>query len=84
MESIKPEKTLFMFHPHGILSVGFVVNGVWSRDFNDLASPKPNEEIRMARPGDPYAEPWAGTAFLIARNLREWTGFFKVPGRVGL
>ena len=45
LESIKPEKTLFMFHPHGILSVGFVCNGVWSRQFNDYAS-KPAAQVR--------------------------------------
>eukprot|EP00967_Tisochrysis_lutea_P138802 scaffold251081_cov35-Tisochrysis_lutea.AAC.1 len=67
-----------MFHPHGILSVGFVCNGVWSREFNDYASEPAQASLRTARPGDAYAEPWQGTAFLIARNLREWSGFFKL------
>ena len=37
---MEKSKTLFMFHPHGILSAGFSVNGCWSKDFNALACEK--------------------------------------------
>ena len=67
LDKVKTSNTLFMFHPHGILAVGFVVNGVWSRHFNTLSSEKDLE------PGQ-----HTGTMFLIARNLREWSAFFKV------
>lgn len=63
---VPQEKNLFMFHPHGILAVGFVVNGCWGRHFNSLASKR---DLQEERPG---------TVFLIARNLREWAPLFKV------
>lgn len=37
LEDIKKEGCLFAFHPHGILCVGFSVNGMWSKQFSDLA-----------------------------------------------
>lgn len=67
LDKIKTENTLFMFHPHGILAVGFVVNGCWGRPFNTLASKKDLDVPKST-----------GTVFLIARNLREWSAFFKV------
>ena len=56
-----------MFHPHGILAIGFSVNGCWSRYFNSLTASKDLDEPKST-----------GTVFLIARNLREWSAFFKV------
>lgn len=64
LKDMAHEKTLFMFHPHGILAVGFVVNGCWSKHFNSLANKKDLDQ--------------PGTVFLIARNLREWAPLFKV------
>jgi len=61
------EKTLFMFHPHGVLASGFVVNGCWGRHFNALTAEKDLDEPRNT-----------GTVFLIARNLREYAPLFKV------
>ena len=61
------EKTLFMFHPHGVLATGFVVNGCWGAQFNKLTAKK-----------DLDAPKNTGTVFLIARNLREWAPLFKV------
>ena len=28
-------RTLYLFHPHGVITVGFSTNGVWSREFNE-------------------------------------------------
>ena len=36
--AMRREKTLFCFHPHGVLAVGFVVNGCWSTDFHQRTS----------------------------------------------
>ena len=64
---IKHEKTLFMFHPHGILSVGFTINGCWNPHFNRLATAKDLDTPKSS-----------GVVFLIAQNLREWPTLFKV------
>ena len=61
-------KTLFCFHPHGVLAVGFVVNGCWSTEFHE----------RTVSPGKRKGEPPVHTCFLIAPALREFSGFFKV------
>jgi 2-acylglycerol O-acyltransferase 2 len=37
LESIEKEKCMFGFHPHGILSTGFSINGVWGKQFHELA-----------------------------------------------
>ena len=68
LDTMRTERTFYLFHPHGILSVGFVANGVWSREFN----------LRASAPGAEKETTWRGTAFLIAANLREWSAFFKV------
>ena len=65
--SMRKESTLFMFHPHGILATGFVVNGCWSKPFNELTSEK-----------DLNTPKHTGTVFLIAQSLREWSALFKV------
>ena len=65
--SMRTEKTLYMFHPHGILATGFVCNGCWGRNFNELTAKKDLDTPKST-----------GTIFLIARNLREWSAFFKV------
>jgi 2-acylglycerol O-acyltransferase 2 len=64
---MEKSKTLFMFHPHGILSAGFSVNGCWSKDFNALACEK-----------DLDTQPSSNTLFLIDNTLRRWFPFFKV------
>lgn len=56
-----------VFHPHGVLSVGFVVNGCWSRHFNALTT---KQDVDVPKS--------TGTVFLIAKSLREWMSFFKV------
>jgi 2-acylglycerol O-acyltransferase 2 len=66
--AMRREKTLFCFHPHGVLAVGFVVNGCWSTDFHQ----------RTSSPGKRKGEPPVNTCFLIAPALREFSGFFKV------
>eukprot|EP00928_Gymnodinium_smaydae_P086720 TRINITY_DN71164_c0_g1_i1.p1 TRINITY_DN71164_c0_g1~~TRINITY_DN71164_c0_g1_i1.p1 ORF type:complete len:361 (+),score=60.10 TRINITY_DN71164_c0_g1_i1:63-1145(+) len=33
LESISPEKTVFAFHPHGAISFGFTVNGLFDLEF---------------------------------------------------
>lgn len=37
LEDIQKEGSLFGFHPHGVLSMGYSINGVWSKKFNELA-----------------------------------------------
>jgi len=37
LEDIEKEGCMFGFHPHGILSVGFSCNGVWSKKFHDAS-----------------------------------------------
>jgi len=37
LEEIQKERCLFGFHPHGILSTGFSINGVWSKQFHEHA-----------------------------------------------
>merc|ERR1712151_319338 len=37
LEDIHKERCLFGFHPHGILSTGFSINGVWNKQFHDHA-----------------------------------------------
>lgn len=37
VEDIQKEKSLFGFHPHGILCIGFSLNGCWSKPFLDVA-----------------------------------------------
>ena len=64
---IKHEKTLFMFHPHGVLSVGFTINGCWNPHFNKLGAAKDLDTPKSS-----------GIIFMIAQNLREWPTPFKV------
>ena len=66
-EKMGRERTLYMFHPHGILAAGFTCNGCWNKRFNALTAAR-----------DLDAPEHTGTIFLIARNLREWAPFFKV------
>eukprot|EP00965_Chrysotila_dentata_P043682 1452304-Pleurochrysis_carterae.AAC.3 len=61
LASMGAPATLYCFHPHGILAVGFVVNGCWSPHFDKLVNAKQGHD----------------TVFLIARNLREWGFLFK-------
>merc|ERR1719326_1669886 len=37
LEDIRKEQTLFAFHPHGILTSGFSLNGCWNKRFRELA-----------------------------------------------
>lgn len=78
LNEIGESDSLFLFHPHGVLSIGFVVNGVWSRPFHLHASRTAEKLASVGR--------WTGTVFLIAPALREVSGFFKwlcdVSGRL--
>jgi hypothetical protein len=67
LSSLTNERNLFMYHPHGILCAGFVVNGCWSRAFNQLTAKKDLD------PRTP-----SGTVFLIASVLRNWAPLFKL------
>lgn len=67
LSEIATERTLFMFHPHGILACGFTINGCWNRHFNGIAAKKDLDTPRSS-----------GTVFIIARNLREWAPLFKI------
>jgi len=37
LDKVEKEKSLFCFHPHGILSTGFSVLGVWNKQFHEIA-----------------------------------------------
>jgi 2-acylglycerol O-acyltransferase 2 len=37
LDEIQKERTLFAFHPHGILTSGYSLNGVWNKRFRELA-----------------------------------------------
>mmetsp|Transcript_266 Transcript_266/g.903 ORF Transcript_266/g.903 Transcript_266/m.903 type:complete len:375 (-) Transcript_266:173-1297(-) len=37
LEDIKPEGSLFGFHPHGVLATGFSWNATWSKQFLELS-----------------------------------------------
>jgi 2-acylglycerol O-acyltransferase 2 len=37
LDDVQKSGSLFGFHPHGILSAGFAWNGVWSKNFAELA-----------------------------------------------
>ena len=65
--ALRKERTLYLFHPHGVLSAGFTINGCWGRAFNTLTAEK---DLDPSRP--------RGTTFLIASNLREYGLLFKV------
>lgn len=59
------ERTLFLFHPHGVLAAGFTINGCWGRPFNALTAKNEGRDGK-------------GVVFLIARTLREWPSPFKL------
>jgi len=81
IDKITTSGGLYCYHPHGILSVGYCANGVWSRQFQQLAGegPPPAVTADGKGSGDGDGE-WRGTCFLIADNLRRglFSGFFKV------
>lgn len=35
LDDVQKEKSLFGFHPHGILCIGFSLNGVWNKKFRE-------------------------------------------------
>ena len=72
LDSMGRSKTLYLFHPHGIVTVGFSTNGVWSREFNERTYPADGAPAAPSEPG------WRGTVFLIAKALREPSVFFKL------
>jgi len=72
LDSMGRSKTLYMFHPHGIVTVGFSTNGVWSEEFNRRTYPADGTPAGAGEPG------WRGTVFLIAKALRVPSVFFKV------
>jgi len=61
------KRTLFLFHPHGVFTVGFSGNGCWSSEFHEAVS---------GHTGAP--ETWEDTIFLIAQSLREMSVLFKL------
>mmetsp|Transcript_33716 Transcript_33716/g.88671 ORF Transcript_33716/g.88671 Transcript_33716/m.88671 type:complete len:428 (+) Transcript_33716:56-1339(+) len=66
-------RTLFMFHPHGVLSGGWTCNGCYSREFNKLAG----EEVPAT--GTPFgSQRTTGPVFLIDRLLCDVSSFFKL------
>ena len=57
------EKTIFLVHPHGILSIGWSLNMVWNRAFHE-------------KTGNPSKGKYC--KFLIDDNLRKLNPWFKV------
>jgi len=55
LDDIHKEKSLFGFHPHGCLSVGFSVNGAWGKEFHDHAGMNTVHMIdKVLRQDNPY------------------------------
>lgn len=79
LDTMRTERTIYMFHPHGITTCGFSANGVWSKEFNERTTPAP-------LPANWEASTWPGTVFFIAATLREPSHLFKllcdVSGRI--
>ena len=71
LDEMRTSRTIYCFHPHGIVTCGFSANGVWSREFNERTTPKP-------LPPRWEAERWPGTTFFIAASLREPSHLFKL------
>jgi len=70
---IKRSKTLFLFHPHGVLSGGWTANGCYSRLFNELAGEEP-----PPLDGSAPSARTTGPVFLINRLLSDVSSFFKL------
>ena len=70
-ETMRTSKTLYCFHPHGMTCAGYAANGIWAKEFNERATPKP-------LPKDWEAKAWPGTMFFIAAGLREPSHLFKM------
>jgi hypothetical protein len=73
-------RTLFMFHPHGIITAGFSVNGIFSRDFHERTLPA--EHAKSGTSGrwdfEGASGGWPGTIFLLTSGLREPSHYFKL------
>lgn len=55
LDDMHKDKSLFGFHPHGILSIGFSVNGVWSKQFHEHAGTSTLHLVdKVLRDDNPY------------------------------
>ena len=70
LDAMGRERTLYMFHPHGVLSGGWTCNGCYSREFNLRAGEMPAQEGTRVRT--------TGAVFLIDRLLCDVSSFFKL------
>jgi len=76
MDSMPRSRTLFMFHPHGVITAGFSCNGIFSREFHERTLPA---ECRANAASGSWSWPeWPGTVFLLTSGLREPCHYFKV------
>ena len=67
-------RTLYLFHPHGIVTCGFSCNGVWSQALISRTT------LRDAFNPSTHAAPsgsFPGTVFFIPRSLHETSAIFK-------
>ena len=72
---IQKSHTLFMFHPHGVLSGGWTANGCYSREFNQLAGEVQPGAAAASGSGGVRS---TGPVFLIDRLLCDVSSFFKL------
>jgi len=72
LDHMRPEKTVYCFHPHGIATIGFSCNGCWNHEFHARASLPDATDPLTGR------TVYRGTMFLVAASLREPSAIFKV------
>ena len=74
LDQMSTKETLYLFHPHGVVTCGFSCNGVWSQDFISRTTPTDTFDPKTHEAADGR---FRGTVFFIARALRETTAIFK-------
>mmetsp|Transcript_54509 Transcript_54509/g.122633 ORF Transcript_54509/g.122633 Transcript_54509/m.122633 type:complete len:355 (-) Transcript_54509:104-1168(-) len=86
---VDKEGSFFAFHPHGILSVGFGINGMWSKPFQEVAGRDCGFYIDpVLREDNPFMKlfcDWHGnvkslTKETIQASMRERQNIALIPG----
>lgn len=89
IDDIQKEGSIFGFHPHGILCVGFAMNGMWNKAFHEVAGSNTQFAIdRVLREENPlmkvFADWHGGMTTLNSQNLKSMISERKnvafVPG----
>lgn len=77
VDSLGRSSTLFMFHPHGVITAGFSCNGIFSADFSERTLPAGCSSSSSREKRWRFHE-WPGTIFLLTSGLREPSHYFKL------